>query len=458
MELTSLSATMIARAIRTKLFSSVDVVDAHLSRLEAVNPQLNAVVQRTAADAARKQAREADQAVSRVEAVGPLHGVPVTIKDSLDTAGMISTWGTQGRSGFVPQQDATVVARLRAAGAIILGKTNTPEFTLAGITDNAVYGQTNNPYDVARSPAGSSGGAGAIIAAGGSALDLGTDTGGSIRMPSHYCGIAGIKPTSGRVPRTGHAISYDVGALDAFTQIGPMARHVEDLILTLPIIAGPDGHDPAIVPAPLGDPQEVSVRGLRVAFYTDNGIKSPSPDTAETVRTAAGVLSDHGSSVTEDRPNSVSEAERLWRRLFLADGGAGVRRLMNAAGTETLSPALQWTQKAETLSITEFTEELTKWNLYRSDMLAFMERYDAVLCPVSATPALRHDDPDGPDFTYTLAYNLTGWPGAVVRCGTSSEGLPIGVQIVAHPWREDVALAVAHYLETNHGGWQRPPL
>ena len=457
MELTSLSATMIARAIRTKLFSSVDVVEAHLSRLESVNPQLNAVVQ-LSADAARQQAREADQAVTRAEAVGPLHGVPVTIKDSLDTAGMVSTWGTQGRAGFVPQRDATVVARLRAAGAIVLGKTNTPEFTLAGITDNAVYGRTNNPYDVSRSPAGSSGGAGAIIAAGGSALDLGSDTGGSIRMPSHYCGIAGLKPSSGRVPRTGHAISFDIGALDAFTQLGPMARHVEDLILSLPIIAGPDGYDPTIVPAPLGDPQEVSLRKLRVAFYTDNGITSPSPDTVDTVRTAAGVLAAHGVSVTEARPNSVSEARRLWDRLFLADGGAGVRRLMNAAGTQTLSPALAWTQTAEVLSITEFTEELTKWSLYRSDMLAFMERYDAVLCPVSATPALRHDAPAGPDFSYTLAYNLTGWPAAVVRCGTSPEGLPIGVQIVARPWREDVALALAHYLETNHGGWQHPSL
>lgn len=457
MELTSLSATMIARAIRTKLFSSVEVVEAHLSRLEAVNPQLNAVVQ-LAADAARQQAREADQAVTRGEVLGPLHGVPVTIKDSLDTAGMVSSWGTQGRAAFVPQQDATVVARLRAAGAIVLGKTNTPEFTLAGITDNAVYGRTSNPYDVSRSPAGSSGGAGAIIAAGGSALDLGSDTGGSIRLPAHSCGIAGLKPSSGRVPRTGHAISFAIGTLDALTQIGPMARHVEDLILTLPIIAGPDGHDPALVPAPLGDPQEVSLRELRVAFYTDNGITSPSPDTVETVRTAASLLANHGVFVTEARPNSVNEAERLWRRLFLADGGASVRRLMSTAGTEALSPALAWTQAAEPLLITEFTEELTKWNLYRSDMLAFMERYDAVLCPVSATPALRHTDPAGPDFTYTLAYNLTGWPGAVVRCGTSPEGLPIGVQIVARPWREDVALAIAHYLETNHGGWQCPPL
>ena len=455
MELTSLSATTLARFIRTKLVSSVAVVDAHLARLESVNPKLNAVVQ-LRADAARQQARAADEAVSRGASVGPLYGVPITLKDSLDTADMVSTWGTMGRADFTPKRDATVVARLRAAGAIILGKTNTPEFTLAGITNNDVYGRTNNPYDVERSPAGSSGGAGAILAAGGSALDLGSDTGGSIRMPSHYCGIAGIKPTSGRVPRTGHAISFEVGALDAFTQIGPLARQVEDLSLTLSIIAGPDGHDPAVVPAPLGDPQDVSVRNLRVAFYTDNGIKSPSPDTTSTVRTAVSVLADHGVSVTEDRPQGVSDAERLWRSLYLADGGAWIRRLIHAAGTERLSSALEWMQEAQPISLTEFTQELSRWNIYRSEMLAFMEQYDVVLCPVSATPATRHDDPDGPDFTYTFAHNLTGWPGAVVRCGTSTEGLPIGVQIVARPWREDVALAVAQYLETNLGGWQRP--
>ena len=455
MELTSFSATTLARFIRTNLVSSVAVVDAHLARLETANPKLNAVVQ-IQAEAARRQAREADEAVSRGERLGPLHGIPITLKDSLDTADMVSTWGTAGRADFTPEHDATVVTRLRAAGAIVLGKTNTPEFTLAGITDNAVYGRTNNPYDVERSPAGSSGGAGAILAAGGSALDLGSDTGGSIRMPSHYCGIAGIKPTSGRVPRTGHAISFEVGALDAFTQIGPMARHVEDLGLTLSIIAGPDGHDPAVVPAPLGDPQDVSVRDLRIAFFTDNGIKSPSPDTVSTVRAAAGVLADHGVSVTEDRPQGVSDAERLWYSLYLADGGAWIRQLIRAAGTEHMSSALDWMQTAQPVSLPEFTQELSRWNVYRSEMLAFMEPYDVLLCPVSATPATRHDDPDGPDFTYTFAHNLTGWPGAVVRCGTSAEGLPIGVQLVAHPWREDVALAVAHYLETNLGGWQSP--
>jgi len=205
-------------------------------------------------------------------------------------------------------------------------------------------------------------------------------------------------------------------------------------------------------------PQDVSVKDLRVAFYTDNGIKSPSPDTTSTVRTAVSVLADHGVSVTENRPQGVSDAERLWYSLYLADGGAWIRRLIHAAGTERLSSALDWMQTAQPVSLTEFTQEMSRWNVYRSEMLAFMESYDVLLCPVSATPATRHDDPDGPDFTYTFAHNLTGWPGAVVRCGMSAEGLPIGVQIVAHPWREDVALAVAQYLETNLGGWQSPSL
>src|SRR6266567_7812846 len=228
----------------------------------------------------RPQARAADAALARGQLLGPLHGVPMTIKDSLDTAGVITTGGTQGRATFVPEQDATVVARLRAAGAILLGKTNTPELTLSGETDNLVYGRTNNPYDVSRTPGGSSGGAGAILAAGGSALDIGSDTGGSIRLPAHFCGIAGIKPTSGRVPRTGHIVPFGMGAVDALTQLGPMARYVEDLSLILPIIAGVDWRDPAIIPMPLGDPRAVSMTGLRVAMYTDNGTMSPTPETA----------------------------------------------------------------------------------------------------------------------------------------------------------------------------------
>src|SRR2546425_5503678 len=260
-ELVYTSATSLAQAIRGKLVSSQEVVEAYIHRIEAVNPQLNAIVQLTA-EAALAQAREADAAQARGEIKGPLHGVPITIKDSFDTEGVISTAGTKGRASYVPQQDATAVARMRAAGAILLGKTNLPELSLAYESDNLVYGRTNNPYDLSRTPGGSSGGEGAIIAAGGSPLGLGNDAGGSIRIPVHFCGIAGIKPTSGRVPRTGN-FPGPGGAFDMIWQPGPMARFVEDLSLALPIIAGVDGRDPSIVPVPLGDPKRVDLKTLR---------------------------------------------------------------------------------------------------------------------------------------------------------------------------------------------------
>ena len=207
-------ATELARLMQTKGVSSLEVVTAYLDRIDVVNPKLNAVVQLTA-EKALGQARVCDAALARGESKGPLHGVPVTIKDSLDTAGVITTGGTKGRSSFVPEQDATVVMRLRGAGAIVLGKTNLPEICLTPETDNLVYGRTNNPYDLSRTPGGSSGGEAAIIAAGGSPLGIGTDIFASIRFPCHCCGIAGIKPTSGRVPRTGDILAFSVGALDS---------------------------------------------------------------------------------------------------------------------------------------------------------------------------------------------------------------------------------------------------
>jgi amidase len=272
------SAAKVARAIGTKQASAEEVVNACLERIAAVNPRLNAVVQ-VAADSARAQARTADVALARGEIRGPLHGVPVTIKDNLDVAGIICTGGTKGRASTVPAQDATIVARLRRAGAIVLGKTNLPEFAYAFESDNLVYGRTNNPYDLSRTPGGSSGGEAAIIAAGGSPLGIGNDAGGSIRLPSHFCGIAGIKPTTGRVPATGYFVPNG-GVISPLWQNGPMSRYVEDLALTLPIIAGPDWRDPRVVPMPLGDPRAVDLKSLRVAFHTNDGI---APPTAETV-------------------------------------------------------------------------------------------------------------------------------------------------------------------------------
>jgi amidase len=456
------SAAAIAQAIRDKRVSAVEVVEAHLRRIEAVNPALNAVVC-LAGERARAEARAADQALARGEIRGPLQGVPITIKDSLDTAGVVSTGGTKGRATFVPAQDATVVARLRAAGAILLGKTNTPELTLAGETDNLVYGRTNNPYNLARTPGGSSGGAGAIIAAGGAPLDIGSDTGGSIRLPAHFNGIAGIKPTSGRVPRTGHIVPFAMGAVDALTQLGPMARYVADLVLTLPLIAGVDWYDPAVVPMPLRQPQTVTLQGLRLAMHTHNGIMAATPETVAAVHRAAAALTEAGALVHEDRPAVLERTADLSNNLSASDGRAWVRRLLQQAGTQDVHPWLQKRlEEARPLSVGEFTALLEQVDQFRSAMLTFMQHYDAILCPVCAFPAPPHGTTMSDDlrkgFTYTAAYNLTGWPGAVVRGGTSPEGLPIGVQVVARPWREDVVLAVAQHLESALGGWQRPAL
>jgi len=461
-ELIYASATALAQAIRNKQVSSEEVVDTYLRRIAEVNPQLNAVVQLTDTTA-RRQARAADTALSRSETVGPLHGVPVTIKDSIETAGVICTGGTMGRASFVPERDATVVARLRAAGAILLGKTNLPELSLAYETDNLVYGRTNNPYDLSRTPGGSSGGEAAIIAAAGSPLGLGADMAGSIRVPSHFCGIAGIKPTTDRVPRTGHFPSFG-GVLSGLWQIGPMARFVEDLILTLPIIAGVDGFDPSIVPMPWSDPRRVDLKSLRVAFYTNNGIIRPTPDTIDLITRMAKALADIGMAVEEARPQAIEKTNEIRGSLFGADGGVGVETVLRTAGTREMHPLLKRRQerwRSAMMSTAEFEAALEELDRFRSAMLSFFKKYDVILCPVNAYPAIRHgaslDEEVYASFSYTRTYNLTGWPTVVVRGGASVEGLPMGIQVVAPPWREDVALAVALQIEAIGGGWQRPP-
>lgn len=453
------SATVLARAIREKEVSSEEVVKACLNRIEQVNPSLNAIVKLTA-DSALSQARDADKALARGELWGPLHGVPMTIKDSLDTAGVVTTWGTPGRAAHVPAEDATVVARMKGAGAILLGKTNTPELTLSFETINPVYGRTNNPYNLERTPGGSSGGECAMIAAGGSPLGLGSDTGGSIRLPSHFCGLAGIRPTSGRVPRTGHAIPAG-GLADSLTQIGPIARHVEDLTLVLPIIAGPDGRDPAIVPAPLGDPGELNLKGMRMAIHTDNGIQAPTPETVQTLNQAAVALSGEGVILEEKRPSGIEETLEIFMGVLVGwDGGSWIELLLEGAGTATAETSLGPLLSDRKLPADEIVRLVDRWDRFRSRLLSFFDDYDMILSPVNAHPALPHGETAGhiAAFSYTMTYNLTGWPGAVVRGGTSPEGLPIGVQIVARPWREDVALAGAACIERALGGWQRPQI
>ena len=461
MELIFASAGEQAKAIRDKQISSEELVRACIKRIEGVNPKLNAVVQ-LPAETALRQAREADKALAKGEIKGPLHGVPFTLKDAIETEGVISTGGTLGRASYVPKEDATVVKRLRAAGGVLLGKTNCPEFGWAWESDNLVYGRTNNPYDLSLSPGGSSGGESAIIAAGGSPLGLGSDAGGSVRFPAHCTGIAGIKPTSGRVPRTGH-FPGPGGTLDALWQIGPLARSVADLNTLLPIIAGVDWRDPAIVPMPLGDATKVDLEALRVAFHTDNGIETATRETIETVKNAARALEASVTAVEEARPRDLEQTYEIYLGLFTADGGAGLEELLEMAGTKKVHPLMQRAldlQRSNAKSMAAFSALIGQWDAFRRSLLSFMEEFDVMVCPVCSFPGMAHGSTYDrlSAFSYTMTYNLTGWPAAVVRAGTSPEGLPIGVQIVARPWREDVALAVAAKIERALGGYQRPPL
>ncbi len=387
--------------------------------------------------------------------------MPFTIKDSLDTAGLVTTAGTIGWAARVPERDATVVARLKAAGGILLGKTNTPEFTWSNETDNDVYGRTSNPYDLSRTPGGSSGGAAAIVAAAGSPFDIGSDTGDSIRQPAHVCGIAGIKPTSGRVPRTGHTPGY-AGILESLTQLGPMARRVEDLALVLPLIAGPDGEDPHVAPVELGDPGAVAMAGLRVVTFTDNGIRPPTPATADAVRVVARALADSGAAVEERLPPAMAEAVDTWERLIRADGYAWLQRLISAAGTPGMGSydTRGWVTLEPPIGGDALTALLERADAIRARLLGWVQDVDVIVCPAMPQPAIRHGESTAPwfDDTYSDLHNLTGWPAAVVRGGTSPEGLPIGVQLVARPWREDLALAAAAVVEAASGGWQPPPI
>jgi len=432
-DLTRQTASSLARGIREGTLSSEEVVEAHLRRIEEVNPRVNAVVQ--LAETARAEARGADEARARGESHGPLHGVPFTVKDWLDTAGIVSAPDYTARVDSVPDRDAVVVARMRAAGAILLGKTNTLE-------ENAVYGRTHNPYDLERSPGASSSGEVAVIAACGSPVGLGSDSGGSIRYPAHCCGVAGLKPTNGLVPNTGHF--PPINAMnDPRTQIGPLARSVEDLGLILPIIAGPDWQDPGVIPMPIRDFREVEVGSLRVSHYTEQADAAPTAETVSAVESAANALASAGARVEAARPPAIDDALGItldyWRR------------------TRSLSWSEWRPTGTTTLSGDDVDHSLFRWDVLRRRMLEFMQSRDVLVAPACAHPAPA--PPSGLQvYLYTLPYSLTGWPCVVVRAGSGPSGLPIGVQVVARPWRDDVALAAALVIEQSLGGWQPPAL
>src|SRR6202521_6079838 len=414
------SLTLWAKPIRTGRISSEEIVSAHIEQIGAMNPHLNAVV-RTEGHKALIQARAADRHIHRGAKLGPLHGVPFTVKDIFDTAGVVTTAGLAKLKTNIPTQDATVVARMRAAGAIMIGKTNCPPGGIGDDSAASVHGGTRNPYDLQRSPGGSSSGEAAIIAAGGSPCGIGSDSGGSIRLPAHYCGIAALKPTAGRVPSTG-GYALVGGLTDPRSQVGPMARFVEDLWLLLPILCGPDGVDSGLIPMPLARRLGV-LKGLKVAWYADDGITKPTRATSSAVRAAANALQKAGCKVTAATPPGLDEA----REVTL--GYWGRRRIT----TERL---------------------FLRWDGFRTALLGFMAEYDLILSPVAAGPAPAYGAKSRLEnqFSYTIPYSLGGNPCAVVRAGTSPEGLPIGVQLVARNWADDVALSAARAIEKALGG------
>jgi amidase len=459
------SATQIARMIRAREVTATDAVKMFYARIDAVNPKINAVVA-FCRERALAEAAECDAMAAAGKFKGPLHGVPFTVKDSFDSAGVVSTGGTLGRKDYIPGKDATVVARVRAAGAILMGKTNTPEFTLGGGgkgTVNLVYGLTKNPYDVNYQPSGSSGGAGAIVAAGGAAFDIGSDYGGSIRGPAFANGIVGIKPTLGRVPRTGHIVGYG-GPFDSFQETGPLARRVEDIALLLPILIGPDNWDAAMAPVPLGDSTKVDLKSLRVAYYLSNGSQDPTPEIQELTKKCVGYFSKLGCKVTEDKPPKMRELSDARQKYNGADGREFMRRMLKKHGTTQASPGLRL--DGEVVSSAEFTGLIETIDAIRSEQLQWFEKYDLIICPASQRAPITHDyePPEGRNGRggggYTSQYNTTGWPAGVVRAGTSTEapGLPLGIQIVAQPWRDDIVIAALAHVEKQTGGWQMPKI
>jgi Asp-tRNA(Asn)/Glu-tRNA(Gln) amidotransferase A subunit family amidase len=467
-DLTFLSAVAMAAQIRQRELSPVELVEAHLARIEKLNPKLNAFVQ-VDAEGARRQARAAEDAVSH-EKLGPLHGVPISIKSSIEVNRMRCEAGSKLRAGLVATQDAPLVSRLRNAGAIILGTTNAPELLMAWETDNLLYGRTNNPWDLSRTPGGSSGGEAAAIAAGCSAGGVGSDGGGSIRVPAHFSGICGLKPTPGRIPATGH-FPTSVGPFALLGVVGPMARTAADLKVLFEVMQGPDDGDPSAAPVPVRWPDRGDLKKLRVGYFEDDGRTPVTAETRAAVRAAAEALKRAGFVVEPFRPEGLEQARQLWW-LFFGIAGGMLLRPMTQGREAGLSPILKQhlSRVAAEPSHTGQTL-LDTWIMrdeLRMQVFSQMREYPVLLCPVASVPAFRHGERswnvDGKTveyldaWSYTEWFNLLGTPAVAVPFGRSNQGLPIGVQIVARPWQEELVLAVAAELEAQRGVWQRPQM
>ncbi len=467
-ELNFLPAVAMAALVRQKKISPVELVEMHLSRIAALNPKLNAFVQ-VDEEGARRQARAAEAAVMNGDTLGPLLGVPLSIKSSMDVAGLRSESGTRLRAGYVAAKDAPLVARLKAAGAIIVGVTNSPELLMAWETDNAIYGRTNNPWDLTRTPGGSSGGEAAAIASGCSAGGMGSDGGGSIRVPAHFSGICGLKPTPGRIPATGHFPS-SVGPFALIGVVGPMARTVGDLKVLFEVMQGPDDQDTSSAPVPVRWPSESDLKKVRIGYFEDDGRTPVTAETRAAVRTAVKLLRNAGFDVVPFRPEGLERARQLWWKFFGTAGGM-LLGPMTRGREEELSTILKefnsWVAEEPAHTGESLLEAWIGRDEVRAQVFAQMREYPVLLCPVAAIPAFHHGERswsiEGQTvkyldaWSYTEWFNLLGTPAVAVPVSQTSEGLPIGVQISAGPWQEELALRVAEELEKACGPYPNPP-
>lgn len=460
--ITSLGAAALARLIRCGELKSAEVVEAHLTRAEKLNPEINAITD-LQADRARKLARETDSRWSRQTISVPLPGIPVTIKSSIAAQGFRQECGTPLRQGETASEDAPLVARLKSAGAIVVGSTNVPEFLMAYETDNSIHGRTNSPLDTKLTPGGSSGGCSAAVAAGFSAGSIGSDAGGSVRVPAHFCGLCGLKPTPGAIPRSGHWPAV-AGPSTILAGVGPIARTAEDLHLLLSITTGCDPDDILASQSAVESPRPWEKPGdLKIGWF-DHAWNTPvTPETRWAVQHAVRALCEHGYPVDHIEPRGLDQAPSIWRQQFTVC----LKTLIEASipnGYRLHPLAYDAMATDEEESATGYRDLLTGWvhqDQLRWKLLDLMKEYPIVLCPVAAVPAFPHGQRswtiDGervsyPDvFVYSQVFNLLGVPAATVPVGQSREGLPIGVQIVGRPWEDFVVTRLAIELEAALG-------
>jgi amidase len=454
--------------LRAREVSSTELVAEFLERIESVNHRLNAVVT-LAEERAAREAEHSDRRLARKGEARPLEGLPVTIKDSVITEGIRSTWGMKAFEHFVPDFDAPVVARLRAAGAIVIGKTNTPEMTLDYDCDNPVFGRTNNPWKLDRVPGGSSGGEAAALAAGISPLGIGSDYRGSIRVPASFCGVVGLKPSWGTIPGSGHMAPAPAAPLPlaAMSTIGPMARYVDDLRLAYNIVRGPHPSAPYTVPTAEAHPENVDVRKVRCAIFTSGCDIPVAPDIRSAIERAGRALQKAG-LIVEDVHPPVDQGEQLWWEFQGADGNQMMLETFGEAIKQSRPRLRDLLKPGESKSAADLLKIAFARDAWRVQLAEFMERYPIILGPVFCTTAFLHEatelEVEGKRFAHYLGGwpvawgNCAGVPGVVVPIGLDRDGLPIGLQINGRPFGEETVLAIAKVVEREMGGYQRPPM